>query len=139
MEFLDSNQNLVDALPRDIREKVNGFPNSFLRQVAVVWNLRNNPLPEGYQPDEIDVFFNGNPSGCLFVYKGVIQGLDSEFFEDSTNATVVVEINHEPRYVQIHGEMIVDALGGCHLPDLLISQESPLNRLTHSRAIELST
>ena len=130
MDLLDSDQQLVDALPTEIRDKIDGFCENFIMQTAIAWDLREQPLPEGYQPESVDVFVNGNELSCLFIHNSEIKALDPEFFGERIKETLVIEINDEARYVQLHGELIVDSLGGCLLPDILVSPEAQLSYLT---------
>lgn len=128
--LLESDQKLVDAIPAEIHEKISGFSEHFKLQVGFAWDLRNDPLPENYIPESVDVFVDGSEDPCLFVYQRQLKLMNKEFFAERHKTTVVISIEDTPRYVQVHGELIVDALGDCVLPDVLVSPEAQLSCLT---------
>jgi hypothetical protein len=129
-KLLESDQKMINALPENIRMKLDGLSIDYQLQVAVAWSLKDNPLPDGYQPTFIELFVDGEEEPCLFVHENNVKSTTKSYFGDRISSTLLIQIDDEPRYVQLHGELIADSLGGCLLPDILVSPQAQLKILS---------
>lgn len=128
--LLESDQKLVDALPQDIRDRIDGCCEEFVMQVSIAWDLRDQPLPEGFIPEMVDVFVDGSEEACLYIYQGKVKFVEKEFFGDRDKGHFVIMINEEARYVELNGELVANSLGGCILPDVITSPAAQLSCLS---------
>lgn len=124
--LMDSDQKLIDDLPEAIRAKVD-FSESLGLLTGQGWEAE--PLPANYQPEYVEIYANGADDTCFVVHQGRLIYVDQDFLGDRTTSTFVLVIDEIPRYVQVHGELILDTLGGCLLPDILLSPAAQMSCL----------
>ncbi|ANV89079.1 MULTISPECIES: hypothetical protein [unclassified Picosynechococcus] len=124
--LMDSDQKLIDDLPEVIRAKVD-FSESLGLLTGQGWDAE--PLPDGYLPEFVEIYANGADDTCLMIQDGRLAYIDPDFLGDRTTSTFVLVIDEIPRYVQVHGELILDTLGGCLLPDILLSPAAQMSCL----------
>lgn len=127
--LMASDQKLIDDLPEAIRTKVD-FSESLGLLTGQGWN--SEPLPTNYQPEYAEIYANGADDTCFVVHKGHLIYIDQDFLGDRTKSTFVLVIDEIPRYVQVHGELILDTLGGCLLPDILLSPTAQMSFLLNT-------
>lgn len=127
--LMDSDQKLIDDLPEAIRAKVD-FSESLGLLTGQGWDAE--PLPENYQPEFVEIYANGADDTCLVIHNGRLICLDQDFLCDRTTSTFVLVIDEIPRYTQVHGELILDTLGGCLLPEMLLSPATQMSLLLNA-------
>ncbi|BAW97971.1 hypothetical protein NIES970_29340 (plasmid) [[Synechococcus] sp. NIES-970] len=124
--LMDSDQKLIDDLPEAIRAKVD-FSESLGLLTGQGWDAE--PFPANYLPEYVEIYANGADDTCFVVHQGRLIYVDQDFLGDRTTSTFVLVIDEIPRYVQVHGELILDTLGGCLLPDILLSPAAQMSLL----------
>lgn len=127
--LLDSDQLLIDDLPETIQRKVD-FSESLALLTAQGWH--SEPLPPDYLPECVEIYANGADDTCFVVHQGRLVHIDPDFLATRTSSTFCIVIDELPRYVQVHGELLLDTLGDCLLPDVLISPAAQISLLTNT-------
>ena len=120
--MLTRDQKAIDKLPQDVRFQLSGSGNLLLH-AGRGWELE--PLAEGYMPQCVEFFAGNNDSSSLRVWNAQLKHLDPDFF--SAEGTFAICIDHKPRYIEFKGKVILNTLGGCILPDILLSPVAQAN------------
>jgi hypothetical protein len=99
-----------------------------LEQMAQAYRKPN--LPAGYVPDEILIYYteseDDNPD--VIIEKGELKFVRVRDEDEIENVTIVV-IDDHCAYGQIHGQVILNRLGGAVLPNVLVDHKLMLNTI----------
>jgi hypothetical protein len=122
-KFTEYQLQQLAKLPVAVANLAEKYPSEILTLVDY-WDLP--PFPEGYIPEDIDIYHGESHRSYLSWSKGQITAFNPhELGEHPTNIVVLVE--DDWAYAQYDGKVIFDRLGGIVLPEILLDLESLLH------------
>ncbi len=116
-------EQIRKKLPPSIQFLKDEYPQTTYN-ISEAWDLE--PLPDGYVPDYIGVFYGDDARGshiCL----SFGELLPLKLTPPPDKDVVKVSIDDEWAYIQIKDKVLLDRLGGVVLPDLFLDTQKLLD------------
>lgn len=121
-QFTEYELQQLAKLPAGIAALAEKYPVDIV-SAAEYWDMP--PLPEGYVPDNIEIYYDDHYQPYLSIECGKLTSFQLRE-PGNEPTTVVVMLDHNWAYAQIEGRVILDRLGGVVLPDVLLNPVSLL-------------
>lgn len=89
-------------------------------------------LPDGYIPQNVEVYYCKSHSPHIYVVDGVLQDYNSPELEDN-NSSITLIIDSSFAYIQVEEKEILNKLGGAILPEIIMNPSTMLSNVIQRR------
>jgi hypothetical protein len=91
-----------------------------------------NPLPAGYRPEEVEVYYGDDYEGSDLYIEGT-ELIDFNLETPSDPSVIQLRIDGDWAYIQVGGQVILDRLKGVILPEIVMNHEALLRSILTAR------